>query len=264
MIYMFEDDERDPIPQLFQCSYDRQMSDCFIYTRGNGNIYNSVESLINNTDEQILVYLDTIPGNLDTRRIYVKLSALSRKNNYRVIVMPIIGSEYLFIRSVERENVILSQEDIRICVELRPYFTSKMLKGEQERKYCTSYKKYCKLILKKESLDCIRNSEDNGANRHFRWYYSKDCGCEDVLKSCKDKTLQDKSAALLNSYPIIPRGSKLDDLTKITIDGAWKIHRELVDVHNVLCNKLMQAEPNMEKKNNYKLIKYIKEVDLCI
>lgn len=48
MIYVFEDDSRDSIPQLFMKSYDENVSSQFIYTKGNGNIYNKVERKIRN------------------------------------------------------------------------------------------------------------------------------------------------------------------------------------------------------------------------
>lgn len=99
MIYVFEDDERDPISQLFRMAYDNSVSSKFIYVRGGGNIYSKVESLLNYKDI-ILVYLNTIPGNKETLKIYNKLSMLSRKNNRSIIVLPILGAEYYFIKSI--------------------------------------------------------------------------------------------------------------------------------------------------------------------
>ncbi len=257
MIYVFEDDERDPLPQLFIKAYDKRLSDKFIYTRGNGNVYNKVETLLLSTDDTIVVYLDTVPGNLDTRRIYTKLSNLSVRNGNRVIVLPVICSEYYFIKSVEYENVITSQDDLRICIDRKPYFISQLLNGESEKKYCSSYEKYCKLILKKAAIDCIRNSRDNGKNVYFRWYYNQDCKCGMPFEDCKDKQLAVKSMDFLNSFPCVPVGSAAMNGKVWTLDELWNIHRNLVNEHNKLCEALMEAEPDINKKNMYKLIRFI-------
>lgn len=256
MIYVFEDNKKDPLPQLFMKSYNNEISSNFIFTEGNGNIYNKTESLLNN-NETILIYLDTIPGNDSTRKLYYKLAVLSRKNNYRIIVLPILGLEYYFIKSIQNEYVITSKADIDTCVNRKAYFCSKLLINQKERDYCKYYERYCKLILMKAVLDCIRNSEDNGKNKFFKWYYEKDCKCTKHLQSCKTKSVLDKSKDFLCAYPCIPYGSNIQNMKTLSIQDIWNIHRILVDEHNNLCEELKEKEPNETRKNIYKKIKSI-------
>lgn len=256
MIYVFEDNKKDPLPQLFMKSYCSEISSNFIYTEGNGNVYHKVESLLSSNDK-ILVYLDTIPGNDSTRKIYYKLSSLSRKNNNQIIVLPILGLEYYFIKSIQYENVITSEVDVNRCVNRKAYFTSNLLSNQKEKDYCKYYERYCKLILMKGVIDCIRNTEDNGKNKYFRRYYKEDCKCRDFLESCKDKSIKEKSTCFLKAFPCVPRGSKIQNMKRLEIDEIWKIHRALVDEHNKLCIELKENEPNETRKNIYKEIKSI-------
>ncbi len=256
MIYVFEDNKKDPLPQLFMRSYRKEISSNFIYTEGNGNVYSNVEHLLNNNDT-ILVYLDTIPGNDSTRRIYHKLASLSRKNNNKIIVLPILGSEYYFIKSIQSEKVITSKIDIDTCINRKAYFSSKLLSNQKEKDYCKYYERYCKLVLMKAVLDCVRNSEDNGKNEHFRWYYNKDCRCIAPLSFCINKSIQDKSSDFLKAFPCVPDGCNIQNMKRVEIPAIWNIHRALVEEHNKLCMELREKEPNEVRKNIYKEIKSI-------
>lgn len=256
MKFVFEDHEKDPIPQLFMKAYDKKTASDFIYTHGNGNMFNELSALIAQTNDTIIAYLDTIPGNDSTRRIYNKLKRLSRDNHNRVIVLPIIGSEYYFIKSIQNENVFINKDDVIKCVNRKAYFNSKLLISQKDRAYCKYYERYCKLVLEKAVLDCIRNSEDNGKNTYFRVYYTENCKCGNSLAICKDKLLKQKSIDLLASYPCVPQGSIATNLKSLSITEIWDIHRELVDEHNNLCAELMLHEPDASRKNIYKTIGY--------
>lgn len=87
MIFVFEDKADDWLSTLFKTAYTETT---FVYTSGNGNIMSVVNYLLQNQKDDILVMLDTIPDNKDTINIYKALRKLSRKNNCRIIVIPII------------------------------------------------------------------------------------------------------------------------------------------------------------------------------
>ncbi len=100
MIVIFEDKMDDLLSNLFRSAY----SNCsFIYSNGNGNLETLVRHYLDSSDEFIMVYLDTIPDNKDTINIYKTLARISRRNNFRVIVMPIVCAEYYFISSLSYE-----------------------------------------------------------------------------------------------------------------------------------------------------------------
>lgn len=68
MIYIFEDHEADPIPQLFMKSYDEEITSEFIYTRGNGNIKAVLDNVLRKNDTSVL-FLDVVPGNDSLNRL---------------------------------------------------------------------------------------------------------------------------------------------------------------------------------------------------
>lgn len=256
MIYIFEDDIRDPIPSLFLQSYDINATTEFIYTKGNGNIYKKVEGLINSNDT-IIVYLDTIPGNIETRRLYNKLLKLSRRNNKSIIVLPILGAEYYFIKSIHNKPIVIDKDSVNICVNNKSYFNSAIISTQEDKKYCKYYERFCKLVLNKAVMDCVRNSEDNGNNTQFRWYYNKKCRCEKSLDICESEELKDKSNDLLCAYPCIPSNSLINNKKSLNIQDIWNIHRILVDEHNELCDELANNDPDKSKTVTYKYINYI-------
>lgn len=256
MIYIFEDDERDPIPQLFMKSYNVIDSSKFVYTRGNGNIYKIVVSKLSAGDT-IVVYLDTIPGNIESRTIYGQLLRLSRKNNKSIIVLPIFGAEYYFIKSISNKPVVLDKSSVDICIDDRAYFGSSIIETQEDRKYCKYYERFCKLILHKSVIDCVRNTKDNGSNKQFRYYYTKDCKCETSLDICIDEKLLSKSYNLLQAYPCVPFNSSLEVQKTLSIVDIWDIHRLLVDKHNRLCDELANNDPDKSRIKAYKHINYI-------
>lgn len=256
MKYVFEDDERDPLPQLLRKAYRKEWDSELVFTRGNGNLYSRAEELLNE-GEKIVVYLDTIPGNDSTRRIYNRLRQLALKHRNKILVLPIIGAEYYFIKSIQYGNVVTDNEEVANCVNRKPYFESKLLTGEKEKEFCRNYEKYCKLILKKNVLDCVRNSEDSGANTHFRWYYIKNCKCSEPEQDCDDKTVKEKALDYVAAYPYMPLNMTEQCVSHTAEEELRKIHKKLVAEHNELCYALREAEPEENKKNSYKEIKPI-------
>lgn len=256
MIYIFEDDERDPLSKLFMLHYySCNTKNKIIHSRGNGNIENIIIDKLNNTNENIIVYFDISPGNDVLHRLYKKFRFISLKNNYRVIVLPIIGSEYYFIKSIKNENIHNNINEINNCIELKSFFNSDIIETDEDKKYCIYYERYCKLIITKLLKDCANNINEGD---RFRYYYEKDCKCKIPDSNCTDKYLLLKSEDFIRSYPCFPGGCKLDRVEEVHEDDLWNIHRRLVDSYNKLCNELKNDEPNKERIKLYKDINYIK------
>lgn len=88
MIYIFEDKEDDILSRLFRKSYSIEATNKFVYSNGNGRIIKTAEEYLKETQEEICVFLDTIPGNDSIHRIYSVLRLMSMQNNFRIVVMP--------------------------------------------------------------------------------------------------------------------------------------------------------------------------------
>ena len=179
-------------------------------------------------------------------------------NDYKVIIMPIIGAEYYFIKSIQNEPVHTNANEIKNCVERKSFFDSQIISTSQDREFCKYYERYCKLILEKLVFDCIRNNTDKGKNSRFRNYFNKNCKCENPETCCRKKTLLEKSESLVRAYPYFPEGSRLENIVSLSEDELWKIHRQLVDEHNTLNSILKATEPDIHRLKLYKEIKYIR------
>lgn len=158
MIFVFENKKDDLLSVLFRASY----SNCsFIYANGCGNLESCVEDNLSKSDDSILVFLDTIPDNKNTVNIYKNLRRLSRKNDFRIVVMPIVCAEYYFIRSLRREYFI-DDTGVDICIN-KMFWKNSALVSDSDRKFVKNFEKYCKLILFKSVKDCIKHTryEDN-------------------------------------------------------------------------------------------------------
>lgn len=68
MIFVFEDNKDAPLSKLFQIPYSDINK--FVYVSGNGFLFSEVSSLLNNTIEDILVFMDLVPGVSELNRLY--------------------------------------------------------------------------------------------------------------------------------------------------------------------------------------------------
>lgn len=237
MIFVFEDKKSDLLSKLFMTAYK---SCNFIYTEGNGNLVKEVTSIIKSTEERIVVFLDTIPDNKDTINIYNTLKRLSLKNDYRVIVMPIVCSEYYFICSLP-SSMFVSRLGLDICLD-KKYWKNSELVATSDKKFTKNFEKYCKLVLLKNVKDCAKHSRSN--NDLYGFYYCKDCLCNSSDLFCEDKSLLEKAISYVSKYPVYPAKNYLGDCTICSIDKLWEIHRVLVDDFNIMANGYKECDNN--------------------
>ena len=249
MIFIFEDKKTDLLSKLFMHAY----KECsFYYTEGNGNIISTVEELLTTTNEVMMVFLDTIPDNKDTIRIYKKLSVISRKNDFRIIVMPIVCAEYYFILSLS-DSIFTSHVGLDICKNKEYWRNSKLIETDEDRKFTKNFEKYCKLILHKCVKDCARHSGE-GNNLHG-FYYDKDCLCCSSDSNCEKISLKDKAVNYVSQYPTFPGDGYLGKCDLLGDVDIWFIHRSLVDDFNRMVDKYKSIDEN----HAFSTIKYIKE-----
>lgn len=254
MIYIFEDHPNADISILFKSGYSTEIADKFIYSKGNGNLVNKAEDKLVNTTEQIVVFMDVIPGSKDCRTIYQRLCKLSKDNSNRVIVLPIICAEYYMIKSIKNDNLFEDTQERDNCAQKQPHLLSQFMKDADKKRFCKNFEKYCKCILKYHvRKSCIKpyNTETNVNGE----YYRVDCICSDADDMCRQETLLQKAIDLLAEYPCIPKGSKAQNLKALSDKDAWDMHRKLVDEHNAFSDKYKAIDTNA--CNKYKHIKCI-------
>lgn len=249
MIYIFEDKEDDLLSRLFLENYDKGRRKDFIYTNGNGRIVEAVAAKLKETSEQMVVYLDTIPGNGSIWNIYCELRRMAHKNPGRLLILPIVCSEYYFIKSIANELVLTYSQDVEVCLKRGIYFNTLLYnKDGKTRDYCKNFEKYCKLILMTSVEECVKHTRTDNAKYGF--YYTQNCLCTRYESWCQQKILRYKSLRFISVYP----GIILHDTSgEAAVRELYGIHKQLVDQYNKMATDYEKAD----KTKRYKMIKEI-------
>jgi len=256
MKFIFEDDERDIISVFFRQAYPNEKSEEFIYARGNANIEDKIKYQLENTVEEIVVFLDMVPGNREIIKEYRRYSKISRDNGYRVIILPIVCAEYYLIKSLKDTIAVESNIGVDICINKDVYFDSPLIQSEQDKVFCRNFEKYCKLILIKNMKYCASHSGKTICDAYGA-YYLEDCICrysDDECRQNKDKI--EKAVEFIREYPCVPNGSYDKKMKELSLQDVWSIHKMLVDEFNQMNDKYMETD--VENANRYKHISEIK------
>lgn len=255
MKFIFEDDERDIISEFFMQAYPKSVSDEFIYAQGNANIKDKADIQLKNTSDTVIAFLDMPPGNREVVKIYSELAKLSKDNQYRFIVLPIICAEYYLIKSLHNTIAMKSSAGVALCINKDIYFNSPIIQTQQDKQFCKNFEKYCKLILMKNTKDCANHSGKT-INAYYGVYYKEDCICayKDVdCNQCKSKI--NKSIEYISKYPCVPSGSFGNSPISLSVKDVWDIHRNLVNEYNQ--TSTYYAMRDTANQNKYKQIRPI-------
>ena len=255
MIYIFEDHPDADISVLFKSAYSNDKLSSFIYAKGNGNLVDMVNSYLSKTTDMIAVFMDTIPGNKDCYTIYREISLISKKNNYRIVILPIVCAEYYMAKSIKDIDVWKDIMETDRCIRKEPHITSSLMGYPDKARYCKNFEKYCKYLLKYNvAKDCLKPyNKINGVNGE---YYREACACQKATVDCIQKSLSEKAIGLLVAYKYVPSGSIAVNVKNLTDEEIWDIHRKLVDEYNDFVDKYILVDS--KALNKYKKIQYIK------
>lgn len=254
--YVFEDKDGSVLSEFFKKAYtDDIVANYFRFTGGNGRLVEVVGNLLCE-DSKILVYMDAIPDNVETVKVYHKLRKMSMEYNYRIIVLPLVCFEYYMLKAIQSEEHLYKSSMKTIVEECLSksvdYKSSPIITTEEDRGFVKNFEKYCKLIFIKDSIiiDCVRVSGIRSG-----LYYRSDCKCEQAgnIEGCKNIGLKDKSIKYVTSFPCFLEfpnsfGRKLSE------DELWGLHRTLVNEYNSWCAKFKEKD----RDGRYKTIPVIK------
>lgn len=256
MIFIFEDHPDSDISVLYRSAYNEDILRQFVYAKGNGNLEYEVRHYLLNTSENVIVFMDMIPGNRACNRIYNKLKLIARKNNYRVIILPIICAEFYMIKSIRNMNLFIDVQEVINCLDKQPHFLSNLMKDADIAKYCKNFEKYCKFILKYNvKNNCLKPfNQEQGKNGE---YYRSACRCSVATEECDQLQLVDKAINLLYAYKYVPSGSRVVNVENLTENEMWNVHRKLVDEYNIFVKKYREVDVSAVHAM-YNEINYIK------
>lgn len=247
-MYIFEDCQDNTLCQLFNMAYSDEVQAKFLYANGNGNLKKLVTEILNNSEEELYVFMDMVPDNYDIVKIYRKLAKLSQKNNYKVMVLPIICREYYAIKAFKDLELFKENKNIDICLNKLDYTD---VVGEDiygnALKNSVNFENFCKNVLASIGKTCL--ALPRYLNEDAGWFYKSNCPC--AIDSCVSLSLSDKVEDNIRAFQYIPRDSYYGTGSVYEFEEAWCIHRRLVDDYNEWVRKY-------NRSNESYIINYIK------
>lgn len=245
MIYLFEDRFEDPLSKLFCAGYDKSVCQHFIYANGCGNLAAVLDkTLADHPEEQILVFMDMVPDNRELVPIYKNLRHRYYTSNGRAIVLPIVCSEYYFIRSIQNSRVVTDKSSLTICTGIKPWKESALLESDADRMFCKNFERFCKLFLLKAVKDCAKHSRGNAASENSSYgdYYTKDCRCATCDMGGGSHTLQRKAYYYVRGFPCFPAGlACAKELALFDRQALLNLNRKLCQAHDKKRKEFMNA-----------------------
>lgn len=257
MIFIFEDHEEDIISKFFKKAYSDNIANSFIYAKGNGNIKNIAKQTLTMTNDTVVVFFDTIPGNKETWKIYKTLRDMSIQVNYRMIVLPLVCMEYYLIKALKNSQVIIDNTGIDICINKDLYFNSPLISTADDKTMVKNFEKYCKLILIKNLKACACHSGKTTV-QCYGAYYINDCLCEFKDNECCQEKLCSKLKNYLSQFDYVPENSITGNSKILSTEEVWDIHRKLVQEYNEMVNYYIHSGNVAVDKSQYKEIRAIK------
>ena len=256
---IFEDDANALTSKLFRAAYSDTSN--FVYANGGSNIEAIIQGTVDKAtndwlpgiwdkdpNEMVYVYLDMIPANKSVKQTYIKLRSLARKNLGKMIVFPIVCSEYYMIKAFGDQ----SNPNILTCIQRGDYFNTSAYKSDPRG--CRNFEKFCKYLLKDEVMDCMSTDSRKSAYTKF---YTTDCLCGMHKHDCREATLVRKSIKLLSAYECVPSGSMATNKSPFNYDKLMDIHRQLVQDFNDFSDRLK----SLDTRVNAGTYKHIMPID---
>ena len=240
MKILFEDNKNSPVSQLLLSSfYGSQMTFCESCTRVPSQLKRVFKE---NSDDEIFVFLDVVPQNLQSILCYKKLHASEiYQNNKNIHLIPIFCIEYYVCLLLQKLNLLSETPRIKDLVDF--IFNKKYnVKLSEEHLAENSLERWLKHILKSQ-CDCLRNSiSEKYPNRGL--FYLNDCpnsNCTSCSSCIMERTLK---AELLYLLLPISTGDEeyLDYLKSLGISytktSASEAYHLLIEEYRTICNAL--------------------------
>lgn len=233
MWMIIEDSEESGFYKLAKEYYKDCMSVSVVHADGNGRLegkYNEVAK-----GDYALLYIDVIPDNLVTLRLYNNLKKAFRKN-HKVLIVPLVCSEFYLLSAftgyrenlwdmLEREYPVSSQELI---------MSSGALNAED----------YYKKLLSRID-DCM--IPDKRAIGRVGKYYTGDCNCTCSLTNVSKLSLHTKACQFMLRLPL---RISLGDVTGVSKAEACDIVNKLDAEFDKLMRKFI-TDRNVPISNIY-------------
>jgi hypothetical protein len=255
VIYLFEDTEGAELPKLFKSGFSKETQDKIRYSNGNSNLKRQAGRIIRRENPDLLcVYVDLVPNNINTVDIFRGICDIAL-TEYRgkILVLPILGSEYYYIKSVMRLNLEIDSEIIDKYLSLVPYSGLEWLSSFSPARYNT-FEKLGKLIIDHDFYYCISDPVDGEAS-----FNHMDCLCRSTKENCVELNMQEKIYNILKEYKTLPLGSNYINSRSTEIGLS-----EALDTYEKRLDYIIEKAKGFKENSTEKLDKYYEIKDKFI
>ena len=190
-----EDRQSTQLPTLFRRAYPAKIASRFCYFNGNAKLKETANRLLReHPEETVLAFIDITPDNKWTVLLYNELVAEYVDSGKRILPVPIVCSEFYFIRSIANLPICLDKAALRLYIEELPWRESSFVSTGDDKKFCKNFEKFCKLYLLKAVKDCAKSTPGVGAsNTEYDVFYTQDCTCTTSVQGCSPISVGDKA-----------------------------------------------------------------------
>lgn len=210
-IYIFEDNEKDPLPLLIQESFPSCIvKRCLKFADGNRNIQGYLKAALNRSKTQnVIVYLDMPPDNMAVFQEYKTLLNIIKlyKAENRAWIAPIVCLEYYFIKAFHGSFIELDFDAVERCIQREVHYNDPILENASS-KHKKNFEKFCKFVKDAAFRECVgKHISDPSVTDVRSKFLTESCPCEHPL-NCNYMSLKKrlKSVIFIRSLPILPNG----------------------------------------------------------
>lgn len=244
---LFEDSKDDLLSVLYRAVYVSEVDNSFAYSDGNGALIQKAENLLKQGADRIYVFMDMIPGNLSIHKVYYGLKRVVKKYLGRIWVLPVVCAEYYFIEAFHETQFLVSDVGVETVLSKGDYSQSLLISDESERKFAKNFEKFCKLVLNKCYIDCIKHTRGiNNTNSCYGVFYKEDCKCGNSCINCREQSVLEKSEKFVKTYPCHVYNPLIGDARKMTDEEVCVMHRSLVDSYNLWVSEYNKTNRGIE------------------
>ena len=250
MIYLFEDKQGSQLSALFRGAYTAEVASRFCYSNGNAKLKETAHRLLReHPEETVMTFIDITPDNKWTVLLYNELVTEYVESGQRILPVPIVCSEFYFIRSIANLPICLDKAALRLCIEELPWRESSLVSTVDDKKFCKNFEKFCKLYLLKAVKDCAKSTPGVGAsNTEYDVFYTQDCPCIVSIPRCSPISVADKAKRYVAQFPCYPKGTvNLAGTGTLDMHKFIRLNHLLCYYHNQKINEFNTGEDCVER-----------------